>query len=203
MKTVSETNQAQQRPLLRVILLLLAILTSPLACCGGSFLLDALPASVLPPVVSFMTNLFEAEARVENRTGETFYLTPMTTTTGQPKVIAQTTFIRQRDFPLQPNRSIVLTYDAADLPLSGIAVCRANDDCRLLVADHSEIYYLDSFENLPRLEADWLLAIRSHPQNNFGLLLFPLLGLIPVVLFLAWLAVCQSDKQRAGLSGVG
>jgi len=107
------------------------------------------------------------------------------------------TFLRQRDIPLQPNRSIVLTYDAADMPLSGIAVCRTNDDCRLLAVDYSDVYYLDSFENLPSLEPSWLLAIRSLSPYNFGIVLFPALGLVPVVLFLSWLYLGKLEMKSA------
>jgi hypothetical protein len=197
MTNVIETNQAKKRLPVRVILLLLAVVSSPLGCCGCIFLLDVLPASLLPPKVDFIVNLFEAQARVENRSGETLYITPITTTYGRPVVIPQPTFIRQRDIPLQPNRSIVLTYDVADMPLSGIAVCRTDDDCRLLAVDYSNVYYLDSFENLPRLEPSWLLAIRSHPPYNFGIVLLPVLSLLPVVLFSSWLyLVVKSRSQK-------
>ena len=179
MTDVVETNRARKRPPVRVILLLLVVVTSPLCCCGVTFLLNTISPSFL--------NFFHGEARVENRSGETLYITPITTTYGHPVVIGQFTFIRQRDIPLQPNRSIVLTYDTADMPLSGIAVCRTNNDCRLLAVDHLDVYYLDSFENLPSLEPGWLLAIRSHPPYSFQIIVFPILGLLPVILFLSWL----------------
>lgn len=198
MFVVVETHQAKKSPPVRVILLLLAMVSSPLSCYGFIFLLQALPASLLPPGINFFVNLFEAEARVENRSGETFYITPITTTYGRPVVIKQFTFIRQRDIPLQPNHSIVLTYDAADMPLSGIVVCRTNDDCRLLAVVPSDVYYLDSFENLPRLEPGWLLAIQSHSQYSFDIVLFPVLGLVPVILFLSWLYLVVRSRLSRG-----
>jgi hypothetical protein len=188
---VVETNRVRKRITVRKILLLLAVLSSPLGCCGCVFLLNVLPPALLPP----MMNLFETEARIENRSGETLYLTPITTTRGRPEVITQLAFLRQRDIPLQPGRSIVLTYDAADMPLSGIAVCRTNDDCRLLAVDYSNAYYLDSFEDLPGLEPGWLLAIRSLSPYNFSIVLFPVLGLVPVVLFLSWLYLGKLEKK--------
>ena len=191
---VVETNRAKKHTSARVILLLLAMLSSPLGCCGCAFLLNVLPPSVRPP----MMGLFKAEARVENRSGETFNITPITTTSGRPQVIMQLASLRQRDIPLQPNRSIVLTYDAADMPLSGIAVCRTNDDCRLLAVDYSGVYFLDSFENLTNLEPSWLSAIRSLPPYNFGIVLFPVLGLLPVILFSSWLYLGKLENKRAG-----
>lgn len=192
------TNRVKKRPRVRMILLLLALVSSPLCCCGPIYLLNVLPSSFLPPAVDFMVNLFEEEVRVENRSGETLYITPITTTYGQPMVIPQSTFIRQRDIPLQSNGSIVLTYDSADMPLSGIAVCRTDNDCRLLAANHSKVYYLDSFESLPKLEPNWLLAIRSYPHYSFGIVLIPVLSLLPVVLFLGWLYLGRLENKRAG-----
>ena len=180
------------RILARKILLLLAALASPLLCCGGMFLLSVLPSSMLPP----MMNLFEAQAQIENRTSETLYLTPITTTRGRPEVIPQRDRFEQRDIPLEANHSIALTHDSADMPLAGIAACRSNDDCRLIVVDDSNAYALDSFENLPGLEEGWLLAIRSHPQYNVSLALFPILGLAPIVLFLSGLYLGRLEKNK-------
>ena len=198
MTDVVETNRARKRLPIRAILLLLAVVSSPLGCCASIFLLDLLPGSLLPPTVDFVMNLFESEARVENRSGETLYVTPITTTSGQPQVIPQLAFLRQRDIPLQPNHSIMLTYDSADLPLSGIAVCRTNDDCRLLAVDNSDEYYLDSFENLPSLETSWLAAIQSYPRNNFGIVLMPIYCLLPFVLFSIWLFLGRLENKRTG-----
>jgi hypothetical protein len=140
-----------------------------------------------------MENLFESEARVENRSSETLYLTPFTTTYGRPVVIKQLTFIRQRDIPLEPQQSMVLTYDAADMPLSGIAVCRPSGECRLAV-NHSGVYSLESFEDLPELEPEWLLAIQSQPQYSFEILIIPMLSLLPVILFSSWLYLRLKSK---------
>jgi hypothetical protein len=198
MTNVVQTDQASRPRPLRAILLLLALITSPLVCCGAIQLLEALPASLFPPALDFTLSLFEAEARVENRTTETFYLTPITTTNGQPMVIAQNISLRQRDIPLEPNGSVVLKYDSADMPLSGIAVCRTDEDCRLLPVDNSGVYVLDSYENLPDLEPSWLLAIQSQPLNNYSNVLFPALSLLPLLLFASWLYLGRLEKKRAG-----
>ncbi|MCL6541133.1 MAG: hypothetical protein K6T87_11235 [Roseiflexus sp.] len=121
-----------------MILLLLALLTSPLVCCSAiQLLLDALPTSLLPSALDFTLNLFEAKTRVENRTSEVLYLTSITTTYGRPVVIAQNITFRQRDIPLEPNGAVLLEYDAADMPHAGIAVCRTAEDCRLLMNDYT------------------------------------------------------------------
>ena len=186
-----ETNQVRKYRIARMILLLLLVISSPLWCCGCTFVLDLLPAPFQIP----MMDLFEAEATVENRSGETLYLTPITTTYGYPLVIVQSASIRQRDFPIDPGRTIVLTYDSADAPLAGIVVCRTDDDCRLLAADHSDMYYLASFENLPVLEPDWLLAVQSHPPYSIRVPFFVLLSLLPFVLFSGWLYITWREKS--------
>lgn len=183
MSDVVKTNRLR----IRRILLLLVFVTSPLCCCGISAALDALPASILPPALDFMLNLFEGNAHIENKSSETFYLTPITTTYGRPMVIPQTAALRQRDFPLPPNASITLGYDSADMPLAGIAVCRSNTECRLLAVDYSNEYVLRSFEDLPELEPGWLTVIRAYPEYNYMFAAFFLLGLIPLGLFSGWL----------------
>ena len=187
-------NKSPARPF-RVVLLLLALLTSPLVCCGAIQLLEALPTSFLPEGLDFTLNLFESEARVENHTSETFYLTPITTTYGRPQVISQNISFRQRHIHLAPNGSVILKYDAADLPLSGIAVCRSEQDCRLLAVDHSDVYYLEAYENLPGLEPSWLMAIQSHPLHNYHNVIIPALSLLPILLFLSWLYVDRLEKR--------
>jgi hypothetical protein len=194
--SIVEANQTRKRSARRRILLLLALIT-PLFL-RGIFLVEILPASLLPSSLDFMVNLFEAEARVDNRSGETLYITPITTTYGRPVVITQLNSFRQRDIPLQPNHSFTLTYDSADLPLSGIVVCRTNEDCRLLAVDYSDVYSVDSFENLPGVEPSWLLAVRSTPQYNFTIVLIPMSGLLPVVLFLSWLYWGRLENKRKG-----
>ena len=193
-----EPTQPRKHSRLRRIVFLLTLITSPLFCCGCLFLLEALPSSLLPSSVDFTINLFEAEARVENRSGETLYVTPISTTFGRPMVITKLTSFRWKDIPLRPNGSVVLTYDSADMPLSGVAVCRTNDDCRYLAVDYSNEYYVDSFESLPGLEPGWLQAVQSQPQYNFMAVLVPMLGLLPVLLFLGWLYLGWQEKKRAG-----
>jgi hypothetical protein len=160
--------------------------------------MDALPGSFLPPGLDFPLNLFESQAQVENRTSETFYLTAITMTYGHPVVIAQGTTPRQRDIPLEPNASIVLQYDSADMPLSGIAVCRTNDDCRLMAVDYSNMYYLDSYESLPPLEPSWLQAIQAHPLNNYSNGFISVLALVPLLLLAGWWYLGRLEKKQAG-----
>ena len=186
-----------RRPL-RTILLLLAFLTSPLICCAAVQLLEVVPASLLPAGLDFTLNLFETEARVENRTSQTFYLTPITTTYGHPQVIPQNISFRQRDIPLGPSGAVLLKYDSADMPLAGIAVCRTQQDCRLLAVDYSNVYVLESYESLPDLESSWLMAIQSHPVRNYMNIIIPTLSLLPVLLFLSWLYVGTLEKRQIG-----
>lgn len=182
----------------RRILFLLTLITSPLFCCGCFYLLEALPASLLPSSVDFMINLFEAEAQVENRSGETLYITPISTTLGRPMVIPQSASIRVHSIPLKPDHTMVLTYDSADMVLSGLAVCRANQECRLLAVDGSDEYHVDSFESLPGVETGWIQAIQAKSEYNFSIVLIPILSLLPIVLFLSWLYWGRLEKKRLG-----
>ena len=185
-----------KRPL-RVILLLLTLLTSPLICCGALQVLNALPSSLLPGGLNFTLHLFESEARIENRTAETFYLTPITTSYGRPAVIPQNIAFRQRNIPLAPKNSVLLQYDSADMPLSGIAVCRTDTDCRLLAVDYSGAYILDSYESLPPLEPSWSAALQSSPLHNYSNIIFPVLSLLPILLFVGWIYVGSLEKKEA------
>lgn len=172
-------------PLIRNVLLLLALLTSPLACCGFTYLLDYLPPSLLP-AISFITNLFESETRVENLSQELLLITPITTAYGYPLVIHQPGF-RQRDIPLPPGASVAIIYDAADAPLNGVAVCRPGGDCAHLTPASGVGYRISRFEDLPALPPDWRQAIESQPRSSFAFILIPGLGLLPVILFGVWL----------------
>jgi hypothetical protein len=198
MNDVAQSSDTPRSPWIRTTLLVLALLTSPILCCGGLQLLDALPSSWLPGSLDFTVNLFEAEARVENRTSQTLYLTAITTTYGDPRVIPQHIAFRQRDIPVRPQSSVVLQYDSADLPLAGIAVCRTEDDCRLLPADNSPVYELNSYENLESLDPSWLEAIQSYRLHNYSSLITIALSLVPILLFSGWLYLNRRDKSRAG-----
>ena len=182
---VNETKGTKKRSPLRW--LLLALILSPLTCCGGFYILSALPG-VTP-------GLFETEVRIENRSDETLYITPITTTYAEPRVIPQPGRIRQVDIPLRSNHSITLTYDAADFPLSGVAVCREEGECRLLETEYSGMTYLDSFEILSALEPGWFQAMQTTTRYRFGIVIFPLLSLVPVLLFLNWLYLVWQGKR--------
>jgi hypothetical protein len=197
------TDGTQSRDLrgpkwIRTALLVLALLTSPILCCGGIQLLDALPSSWLPGSLSFMLNLFESEARVENKTSQTLYLTAVTTTYGDPRVISQNIAFRQRDIPVGPQNSVALQYDSADLPLAGIAVCRTEDDCRLLPVNYSQVYELNSYESLEPLDPSWLTAIQSSPLHNYSNLIITAFSLVPILLFSGWLYLNQRQRSRPG-----
>ncbi|MDQ7028344.1 MAG: hypothetical protein Q9O62_00495 [Ardenticatenia bacterium] len=161
-------------------------------------LLEFIPPSIVPPAVDFGVNLFDATAIVENRSGETLYITPITTTPGRPKVIPQLKSFRQRDIPLEPNHSIVLEYDATDSVLAGIVVCRATAECRLLTAKDSGVYYVEAFDNLTEVEPSWLVAIQSYPRYNFTTIVVLVLCFVPIMLFLSWLYLGRLEKAQAG-----
>jgi hypothetical protein len=182
-----ETKQVKKRSPLRW--LLLALILSPLTCCGGFYILSALPG--VTPI------LFEMEVQIENRTDETLYLTPITTTYRDPRTIPQRAFIRQVDIPLRPGRPIVLTYDAADFPLAGVAVCRKDGECRVLDTERSDVTVLDSFEALYQLDPSWRQAMQTSTRYRFGIIIYPLLALVPVALFLNWLYLIWRGKKGA------
>ena len=187
MSDTAETKQVKKRSPLRW--LLLALILSPLTCCGGIYILSALPG--VTPI------LFEMEVGIENGTDETLYLTPITTTYRDPRIIPQRAFIRQTNISLRPGRSITLTYDAADAPLAGVTVCQKDGECRVLENEGSGITVLDSFEALPKLEPGWLQAIQTATPYRFGILIYPLLGIVPIVLFLNWLYLIWRDRKWA------
>ncbi len=171
MTNSTRATHSKVRSIIRWIMVILGFITSPLLCMGGLLLADA----VLP----MPFGLFKTEISVENKSGETLYLTPITTTRGEPEVILQMLALRLRDVPLQPNGMLVFTYDAADSPLTGMAVCRAGGECRLLEG-YPNPQTIASFESLPALEADWKTAIETYPEYNFVALVLLLLCLLPV-----------------------
>ena len=195
--TPSETPKKKLPPV-QTLLLILLLLSLPCACCGWIYMLDTLPARLLPPAMDFTLNLFESYARVQNNSGVILYVTPLTTTTGTPLVIPQPSSIRQRDFPLGPCASVNLTYDSADSPLSGLAICKSENDCRLLAVDYSNQYLINSFEELPPLESSWQAAVQSYPEYNLIIVLFWMAGLLPIFLLFGWRHSVRLEKQKAG-----
>ncbi len=198
MNNVAQSGETRRTRWIQTALLLLALLTSPALCCGALQVLDALPSTWLPGPVDFIVNLFEAKARLENHTSETLYLTAITTTYGEPRVIPQNIAFRQRDIPVRPQGVVVLQYDSADLPLAGIAVCRKDDDCRLLPANGSGVYELNSYDNLASVDPAWQHAINSQPVHNFSSLTVTVLSLVCILLFSSWLYWNRREKQGAG-----
>jgi hypothetical protein len=197
MESGIKTGKVNEYSRVRKILFLLLLITLPFGCCGGTFLLDMLPSSALPPALDFSVNLFEATASVENRTDEIIYITPISTIHGYPQVIRQFDSIRQRDFPLQPNSSIILTYDSADMTLAGIAVCRVNHECKLLPEENTDAYKITSFEELPELDVSWLSAVQSHPERSFYIVYMLIFSLAPIILFSTWIYLGRLEKKKA------
>lgn len=167
-------------------LLLIAVITSPFICC----LVTVLPVSWQPP----MFNLFAVEVMVTNQTNEVLYLTPITTTTGEPLVITQMGRLRQVMIPVGTGKSINMVYDAADRPLDGLVVCRTTADCRMLNDQYGDMVIRD-FGQLPYLERGWLAAVEDHPRFGFFVVLYPLLGLIPVGFFLWWVVLLVKNGK--------
>ena len=198
MNNAAQSGETRRTRWIQIALLLLALLTSPALCCSGLQVLDALPSRWLPGPVDFIVNLFETEAWLENHTCETLYLTAITTTYGDPRVIPQNIAFRQRNIPVESEGAVALQYDSADLPLAGIAVCRREDDCRLLPANGSGIYELNSYDSLESLDPVWLKAINSQPVYNFPSLIIIVLSVVCLLLFSSWLYLNWRERQRAG-----
>ncbi len=173
----------KKRTVFRTILLILALLSSPFACMGIGFVISALPGEI---------GFFQAEVQVENQTAETLYVTPITTTYGEPQVIMQFTSLRQRDFMLQPNGKLRLTFDSADTPLDGLVLCRDSDDCRILEYSWHETVTIIDVDSLPIAEADWLAVIQKTDLYSFAMLVDLFLALLPFIFFGTWLRLGKS-----------
>ncbi len=170
----------------RSILLGLALLTFPFVCLGA----NALGLSF------FDIGFFGAEISVENQTTELLYLTPITTTYGDPRVITQNRSLLHKDLPLHPGESMLLTYDSADSPLTGIALCRKSGDCRLLENTGQDVLTVNQIDNLPILDESWLALLQSAPEYNFHFLLYAGFAFIPLVLlFFRWRLGKQLEKK--------
>ncbi len=148
--------------------------------------------------MDFVVNLFEAEARLENATPETLYLTAVSTTYADPRVIPQNIAFRQRSIPVGPQGAVVLKYDSADLRLDGIVVCRNDDNCRLLPTDGSSLYVLSSYNSLESVDPAWQRVINSQPVPNFPSLIIAALSLVCILLFSIWLYLSGRERRRAG-----
>lgn len=187
MAATNTSNKLRKRISARVILLVAALLTSPLCCLGGMQVLSVLP---LPGMFS----LFAEEVAVQNASAETLTLTPITTTRGYPQVIYQTASLRQCQVAAAPGEAISLTYDAADFPLAGVVVCRGTVGCRLLAYDYGKDMVLVSYQALPELDAGWQEAAQGCRPFNVALVLFPLLALVPLGAFVGWVVLNRRKK---------
>jgi hypothetical protein len=152
---------------------------------------------------------------IVNNTNETLYITPVDRTPGRTVVIEQQLAIKQRDVPLHPNSSVMMIYYGELQELSGISVCRERTDCRWATEYEVQVpldpknplillvrvYTLNSFEELPKINADLLLAIQSHRQYSFQVLLWLTGILIPIILFLCWLYFVLKSRFSPRLRG--
>lgn len=200
MPSILKTSKPNKYVIVRNILLLLFVISLPFGFCGGISVLEMLPRSMLPASLDFMINLFESDAVVENKTDEILYVTPITTTRGYPEVIAQYGAILQRDFPIQVNESISLTYDSADFWLSGIVVCKENRLCKLLPTDYTNAYTITSFESLSELDASWISAVEAYPQKNYSVIYMVIFAFAPIAIFSIWLYLGW-QRQKKYLEG--
>ena len=169
----------------RLIVLLLALLSSPFACMGAGSIIFALPG---------MDNIgfFHGEVRVENHSPETLYITPITTTYAEPRIITQPLSLYYHDIPLKAGASLNITYDTADFPLAGIAICREKGDCHLLEYIQQETLTFSEFDALPPLDESWLATIQTAPKYNLQLFIFTGFALTPIALLALW---WRSGKQ--------
>ena len=172
--------------MIRTALLALAIL---LLCCG------LLAGSALG--LSKNTGFFQANVLVENLANETLTITPITTTYAEPRVIRQVLAPRQRDHLLEPNASILLTYDTADFPLAGIIVCRENGNCRVLKYDGKETLSIEDFNSLPSPDESWLAAIEKTGLYNYAGMIYLVFLIISLILFGIWWLLGKKNEKSA------
>jgi len=138
---------------------------------------------------------FHGEVRVENHSDETLYITPITTTYAEPRIITQTLSLYYRDLPIEAGENINITYDTADFPLAGIALCRDDGDCRLLEYTQQETLTFTDFNALPPLEENWLATIQRAPKYNLQLFIFTGFALTPFVLLALWWRLGKKAKN--------
>lgn len=129
--------------------------------------------------------LFHATVLVENHSDERLTITPITTTYAEPRVIEQGLTVRQRDQVLEPNDSMLLTYDTADFPLAGIVVCRQTD-CRALEPAGAETVAIDNFDTLPKADESWLAAVNTSALYNYAGITYISLLVLSMILFGIW-----------------
>ena len=131
-----------------------------------------------------------------NKTADTLFITPISTSYNTPRSIGQTG-IRQKSFQLKPSQTIQLTADAADFQLSGFVVCRLDNACRMLQVEHySDTYVFDSFESLDPAEPAWLQAVHQAPAINWVIFLTPVLAAISIVLFFIWFKLSNHSQKK-------
>jgi hypothetical protein len=164
-----------------LILLILALLSIPLGCWGAIFFSQPL-------------DLFNVHLEVINQTDEVLYLTLVRSNVEGPVVVEQPFSIRQQNTPLAPGESMVMTYDAEYDQLAGVAVCRADGECRLADRADSRIgqvnaYTITSFEELPSMPTDLRSRLQAHRQYSPDVILAGGACLAPLILLPALLIV--------------
>ncbi len=163
----------------RFIVLTLAMLTSPFGCVGvGSFVFSLTTGQT--------SGLFTAVTYIENQTDELIYITPMTTTHDEPRIIEQFFRFRYKNLPLRSGDTIRLSYDASDNSMDGMVLCREEDDCRYLQHERLGIQVIDDFDALPPVNESFLSAIDDDPEYHIVMLIMAGFTLTPFALFALW-----------------
>lgn len=185
---------AKKYRIARLIVFVLFLCSLPLACLGCFPAFSLLPADWLPFAFTF-----QAQVTIENHTPDTLLLTPFTTTRGYPQVIPQTGTLRGRDYPLPPGGNRTLSYDTADAPLAGIAVCDTNEACHLLEAGSGEHINLSAemLSTLPPLPDDWQTARLNAPRSDYTVPVLVLLALLPLLFLGLWVFLGKKERLEA------
>ncbi len=177
------------RKIFRLIVLILVLLTTPFACVGMGSIIFSLPGMN-------SVGFFHGEVRVENNSSEALYLTPISTTYAEPRIITQPLFRRHRDLPLGARDSIVITFDTADFSLAGIILCDEDADCRSLEYDWQNIQTIDDFDALPPVDASWLAVRDVAFKYNFQLFMITGFALTPFALLAFWWRLGRREENE-------
>ena len=146
-------------------------------------------------------NLGSTPFLVENQASIPLYITPITDTYAEPKLILQSK-VRFKNFEVAPGETIELEYDSFDFGLSGLIVCTADNACKMINYEGSNVV-ISNFDSLPDPNPSWLKAVENAPNIAVSFILFPLLGLLSILLFFLGLRLdfgdfrTQENKSKA------
>ncbi|MCP4143476.1 MAG: hypothetical protein GY755_24850 [Chloroflexi bacterium] len=174
----------KHKKVFRTILLILAILSSPFACLGAGSIIFAFTDTDL--------DFFNATVHIENQTNESLYITPITTTYADPRVILQPRYFRNKELLLRPHSTIRVSYDSADTPMEGIALCSENGTCRLLENSWEETLIISDFDALPLVDESWLSVIDATSTYNFSMLIYIIFFTFPFIFLGLWWRLRQA-----------